>query len=398
MKFTALLPKFFCMAILCACFILSCKKNDNGGTGNPPPGNPGSSANADSLSDHLQFFGATKKQGAIPKGPTGSSLKISFKDTLFLVDQVKMPIKFQHLDTTQNVAGVYLQIQAAVIGGSFASYYYDVPEVPVLDSSDTVSVIMIGIDPAGFKLPLSFNITITPHNSSGQPLAQAVRPVKIVEHSTDPKGTGGSCGLVLPNDGTWDWVMSYMEKNTFTSAPPFTSSPEKIFGADGQNINGSCCAGTSVYGICPKETKPNTHLHFNTFYQIAGEQLSFIDGSSFIRRTVERGANPLPDSSNFCLPFEGLVKPFLHETFYSGHYTLTPAILPPDLRLFHDSLQLSLITDATNPKGGGYGNSGGIIHFLDCNSLVLIEQDREGFGQHLYKIYKRNIFERWFEF
>jgi hypothetical protein len=393
MKFSIMLFKKICLLIFCIGFAVSCRKTGTDGT----PVNPGtSSPTADSLSDHLQFLKATKKQGTIPNGQAASSLKISFKDTLYLMDQVKGPIKFQHLDTTQNVAGIFLQV-GAVINGSLvnASYYYDIPEAPKLDSSDTVSVIMIGIDPTSLKVPLTFNVTITPYNSSGLPIAQATRPVKIVEHTKDPKGKGGSCGLVIAQDETWDWVMSYMTN----SASFFSYTPEKVFGADGQRILGSCCDGNvSIYGNCPGLTLPNTDLHFNTFYQIASEQLSFFDDGGFERRTVERGANPLPDSSNFCLPFEGLVRPYLHETFYSGDYFYVPAILPPDLEMYHDSLILVLNVKETNPKGGGFGNGGGILHFIDCNSLVLIQQDLEGFGQHLYKIYKRRIFERWFEF
>jgi hypothetical protein len=393
MKLSVLLFKFFCVTILYVCVIVSCKKSDDvGGPVNPPPVNPGSSVKADSLSDRLQFLKATKKQGAIPKGPAGSSLKISFKDTLYLVDQVMLPIKFEHLDTTKNVAGVYMQVFVGSAGGPLgANYYYDVPEVAV-DSSDTVSVIIVGFDPSSIKLPLTFDVKIIPYDENKQPIAESVRPVKITEHHVDPKGNSGSCGLVLPNSGTWDWVMSYMTKSDFTS------TPEKVWGADGQIIQGSCCAGISIYGICPGETKPNAHLHFNTFYQIAGEQITLANNGTFFRRTVERGANPIPDSSNFCLPFEGLTRSYTRETLYFGNYTVGPATVPQDLQLYHDSLALRLQTTIVDPKGGGYGNGGGIIHYLDCRSLVLIQVDPEGFGQHLYKIYKSNVFERWYEF
>lgn len=380
------IPPGALLAAFCVTLLFSCHKK---GT-SPDPTNPQTSPSADSLSDRLQFISATKNQGPIPKAPSGSSLKISFEDTLFLVDQIKMPIKFLHMDTTQNVSGVFLQVQG-LIGGSFASYYYDVPELAATDSSDTVSVIMIGIDPTDLELPTSFNIVITPYNSSHQPIDSAIKPVKIVPHKTNPKGSSGKCGLVNPQDETWDWVMTYIE-NTFTS------TPEMVYGADGQTVQGSCCAGISVYGICPGERLPNSHLHFNTFYQIAGEQLSFFDDGGFERRTVERGANPLPDSSNFCDPFEGRVSTFLNETFYSGHYIVTPETPPTKLQGFHDSLRVSLTTETTTPKGGGFGNGGGFIHYLDCGSLVLIQPDLEGFGQDIVRIYHSAIFEKWVEF
>lgn len=381
------------IAAFCVILLFSCQKKETTPTpANPTnPTSPQTSVSLDSLSDRLQFIGATKKTGSIPQGPSGSGLKISLGDTLFLVDQIKIPIKFLHMDTTKNVSGIFLQVQA-LIGGSFASYYYDVPELAVTDSSDTVSVVMIGIDPINLKLPTSFNIVITPYNSSHLPIDSAVKPVKIVEHKTNPKGTNGKCGLVNPQDETWDWVMTYKENSTFTY------TPETVFGGEGQFIGGSCCGGFSVYGFCPGERQPNSRLHFNTFYQIAREELSFFDDGGFERRTVERGANPIPDSSDFCGVFEGRVRPFLTEVFYSGHYTVEPAVLRPNAKDLHDSLALIMNTETTTPKNSGYGNGGGIIHYLDCSSLVLVSPDPEGFNQTLVKIYHSAIFEKWIEF
>ena len=383
------------VAAVCLLLLFSChKKEDSPGPGpgpTPNPGNQQTQASADSLSDRLQFINSTKQKGSIPAAPSGSGLKTSLGDTLFLVDQVKMPIKFLHMDTTKNVSGVFLQVQA-VVGGSFASYYYDVPELATADSTDTVSIVMVGIDPTNLKLPTSFNIVITPYNSSHQPIDSAIKPVKIVEHKTNPKPTSGKCGIVNPQDQTWEWVMTYQEKGTFTS------TPEMVYGGEGQYVGGSCCGGFSVYGICPGERKPNSRLHFNTYYQIAREELSFFDDGGFERRTVERGANPLPDSSDFCGVFEGRVSTFLTEVFYTGHYVLQPASLPADLSNLHDSVAVVLNTESSTPKNSGFGYGGGIIHYLDCSSLVVISVDPEGFGQHLVKIYHSAIFEKWVEF
>src|SRR4030095_2758884 len=247
-----------------------------------------------------------------PAGTQASSLKISFEDTLYLMDQVKMPVKFLHKDTTQNVSGIYVQVQAAVVGGTFnnASYYYDVPEMAEMDSSDTVSVIMIGIDATNLQVPVSFNITITPYDSSGQPIAQAIRPVKIAEHKTDPNGNAGSCGLVLPDDEYWDWELSYILANPITQEHPFYfyNDPYKVFGASGQIIRGNCCNGISVYGFCsPLDTTLNARLHFATYYRIMGETLTFHEDGTFFRQTFEDGANPLPAASDFCAGGEGVI-------------------------------------------------------------------------------------------
>jgi len=381
-----------CTVILCGILMATCRKPETE-PGNPPANNQTDSTNADIISDHLQFFDATKKQGTIPKGPAGSILKISFKDTLYLMDQVKGPIKFLHEDTTQNIAGIYVQVHGTVIGGTGATYYYDVPELTEMEESDSVSVIMIGFDPAGFEPPLTFDITITPYDESGHPIAEVVRPVKIAEHNVEPNGNAGSCGLVLPDDESWHWELSYILAEPITEEHPFYfyNDPNKIFGAGGQVIKGNCCNGISVYGPCvPGDTTLNASLHFATSYRIMSETLEFHDGT-FLRQTFEDGANPLPASSDFCAGGEGMISYNLNHTIYNGNYTVTATTLPPDLQGYDDSLRLTLQTTSSSPQGSGFGNSGGIIHQLDCTigALVLIQLDLEGGGNHLYKFYRR---------
>jgi hypothetical protein len=384
------------------------KKDDSGGTTNPGgPSNTTGTVGADSLSDHLQFVNAVKKQGNIPVGPANSSLKTSLKDTLYLLDQLQQPVKFLHTDTTKNITGVFLQVSVGLIGGPVnATYYYDVPETPELSVSDTVSEIMIGIDPTGYNPPLSFNITMVPYDQDGNPIAQAIRPVKLVKHTNDPNGTGGSCGLVLPFGQYWDWEVSYS-----TPKPPakqFFSDPDEVYGKEGQMIKGSCCSGTSVYGICPKETQPNKSLHFATYYQIADETLTFFNDGTYLRTTKELGANPIPDSSNFCGTGEGIIKAFTHNTTYTGTYSIEPATLPADLinepKYKNDNSRIFIQTSVSTPASSGFGNGGGIIHWIgDCNAgwLFLIQVDPEHFGNHLFKSYQKRtntIFDRWYAF
>src|SRR5262249_20330901 len=151
------LPANLCKAtsllLLAAALLFSCKKggdsgdngNNNGGGPNPPPS---VTLNADSISNHLQFFSANKIPGAAPKASGSTTLKISFKDTLYLVDKIRLPIKFLHMDTTRQVTGVFFQVMG-LSGGSLAGNYFDVPAVPQVDTtSDTVSIVMVGIDPA----------------------------------------------------------------------------------------------------------------------------------------------------------------------------------------------------------------------------------------------------------
>jgi hypothetical protein len=380
--------------LIAATILFCCKKNssDNGGNGNGGNGNGNNTgvSSADSISNHFQFDHAKKITGAAPKGPKSSSIKISFKDTLFLVDQVRLPIRFFQPDTSQHITGVFIQVMG-LQGGPVATTYYDVPGVPQVDTtSDTVAVVMVGIDPTGIKLPTGFNITITPHNSSGDPVAQVVRPVVILPRHNNPKPGSGSCGIVLPASKVWEWQSSYVldvgtGNNYFFYDDPFT-----VLGKGGQQIGGSCCAGTPLYGICPGSRQPNVFLHFKTYVQILEERFIYDDLGGYFRLTSEDAPIPQPDISNWCSNGPGAVKPNIANVSYAGTYQITPASIPADLQTLHDSLQLSYQTVGVNPPGGGFGNGGGIIHLIDCEHgmLELIQPDLEGFGHHLYRFYK----------
>src|SRR5262249_43420417 len=132
----------------------------------------------------------------------------------------------------------------------------------------------------------------------------------------------------------------------------------------------------------------NRTLHFATYYQITHERFIFDELGGYFRLTSEENPAPLPASSNFCAGGEGVIDPHLSNVSYNGTYTITSATIPVDLQLWKDSLQLNLLQ--TSSSGGGFGNGGGIIHQLDCThgDLVLIQPDLEGFGQHLFRVYK----------
>ncbi len=102
------------------------------------------------------------------------------------MDAVKIPIEFLHEDTTKNVAGIYVGFP----GGSF---YYVAAELQESEENDTVSIILMGFDPTGLELPLSFDITIMPYSESGEPIDQITVPVKIEESNDDPNKPG-LCG------------------------------------------------------------------------------------------------------------------------------------------------------------------------------------------------------------
>src|SRR5215471_9582170 len=98
-----LFPAALRIAIAAAVFF-SCHKTDNpDDSGNKGNGGGGKSVSPDSLSNHLQFFSATRITGISPTAPANGSIKISFEDTLVLVGQVNLPVRFLQPDTTQDV-------------------------------------------------------------------------------------------------------------------------------------------------------------------------------------------------------------------------------------------------------------------------------------------------------
>ncbi len=393
--------------LLCLALMFACKKTGDlvpdeepepQVQSEPPP--VSGTITADTVSNHLYFFNAQKIQGNAPGGPAGSSLKISVKDTLYLTDKISAPVKFFHEDTTKDVAGVFAQV---FIGSTGATYYYDIPEIGDMANSDTVSVILIGIDPETLTDPGGvppagtpsepITIKIVPYDENRQPIGEDVIPVNTSKPKLDPGQNGGNCGLVLPDGESWDWVLTVTNDLHPTKPGEFAfyNEPYKVFGAGGQFIKGCCNNGISSYDIiCAGDTAAQRSLHFATSYSIWHESFVFFDNGKFFRQSIENTPIPAPDESDFCGNGEGVVTPNLNHVTYNGNWSIRKITLPPDLRrVYDDSLSLSL--QGTSSSGGGFGNPGGVIHQLDCRigSLVLMRGSNEGGSSQTYFFYIR---------
>ena len=388
MKYTKPFAAFLFVVFIVGLMQQACRKTDEDPAS--PPGNvnlPGAtSTNADSLSDHLLFDAVTKRSGIIPSGPpSNGSIQISIKDTLYLVDQLPRVIKFRHIDVTKNVSGVFIQV---LINGSASTFYYDVPELKNMSSSDTISVITIGINPADLRKPQTAEIKIVPYDKNKQPIVQITRPLKVDEKRVD-LSTANSCGLDLGPTMYWSWECSFTPDNI----DAFFNTPGKVHSPEGQDIQGSCCNGFTRYPTdCPGDTAGvfRRRLHFATYYQINFETFQFFGSGTFLRVTEEDSPVPLPAQSNFCAGGNGLILPSIKDTRYNGNWTISRSVIPPNKPTWlpgSDSLQLTLRT--TSSIGTGFGNPGGIIHQLDCKmgSLVLVQLSREGSNGHLIKVY-----------
>ena len=390
MKLSVQLFNFFCVTIFCTLLAASCRKTGTGENPvNPPVGNQGDSINADTISNHLRFVNATKKQGAIPKGPAGSSLKISFKDTLTLTELAR-PVNFLHKDTTMNVAGAYVQVHFGATGSTF---YYDVPEVPDVASNDTVSVILIGIDPNGLVdndgVPpaggVPFEITIVPHDPNGQPLGEVTRPGKI---GPSKQNNAGLCNITTQQLDYWDWEVSYLaDPDNFTGKSPFLNNRYKLWGKDGQNIRGCCTNGQSDY--TPNCDSVNFRfLNFQTFFNSPQETYKFFEGGSYAAMTLFLRANPDPSASNFCGNGPGVTEEKLSRYFKLGNWAVTPLADPQR----SDTLARLIVNETSSTGGGGSDAarpSGNYILFVDCQLLILIKPQAEGGSFWLCSFYSR---------
>lgn len=385
MKILTLFFKFFSMTLFCGMLLLACSSDEPEANPEPEPETPDPATvkGLDSLSDHFQFLSFTKKQGKIPAAPSGNSnLKISFKDTLYLMGAAHIPVKFLH-DAATNVAGAYLQIHSPVTGTAgdplHATYHYHVPELAETAEIDTVSVIFVEFDPTGLELPLSFPVTITPYDENGQPLDEIEEIFTVEESNEGSSNSGRSKADPCPFTSasafdSWNWKYSVIEVNG--SIEFYIAQGEMA--SDGQTVNG-CCNEASGSSGCAAGQIPNASLFFPTYYRIELELLAFLDNGTFRRTTVEAAANPLTDESNFCSGDLGKVKASLNEIDYRGFWTLDP-----------DTENLQLQTTESTAEGGigGYGNPGGILRYT-CHLMLLIQVDREGFGRDLQKLYRR---------
>jgi hypothetical protein len=382
MKLSVQLFNFFCVTIFCTLLAASCRKS---GTDEnpviPPVVNPGGSMNADTISNHLRFANAKKITGVIPKGPAGSSLKISFKDTLYLVDKWKLPVKFLHEDTTKNVAGVYIQVHAGSSGGTF---YYDVPEVPDIASNDTVSVILVGIDPKGLEdssgVPPAggappFEVTIVPHDPNGQPLDEITVPVSVEAPAAD---INGECGLITKEGEYWDWSMSFIpDPNNPLGEDFFHNDPNKLWGLAGQNIRGCCTDGISAY-TANCDSVNFRYLNFQTFFGWPNEIYKFFEDGTYAGLTESISAAPEPQLSDFCGSDPGVVTERFNRSFLEGTWTVS------------SSSVLTTLGTSTPQAGSLAARPLGIIDLVSCRLLIIIKPDNEGGNSNLVTFYIRH--------
>jgi hypothetical protein len=310
-------------------------------------------------------------------------LKISIEDTLFLVDKFQVPVKFLHEDTTKNVGGVYAQI---VVGSSGSTFYHDIPETSDMASSDTVSVVLIGIDreglignsgvpPAGSPTPdIPFEITLVPYDETGQPVDEVTVPADISNPNTD---IIGKCGLANDTGEYWVWLMSYTsDPNGQFAENTFLNSPNKIWGLIDQQIQGCCTNGVSDY--TPNCLDANKRkLKFQTFFNWPMELYQFTDNGTYSGLSEFISADPDPEASDFCGFSQGVVHEDFGRSFLEGTWEVSTSSF------------LKTLGTSTPQVGSLAARPDGKIVQLNCQFLITEQPSLEGGTSGLVKLYKR---------
>ncbi|HYG18172.1 MAG TPA: hypothetical protein VD816_04550 [Ohtaekwangia sp.] len=360
MKSTRQILKLSGTLLFCAFFLSFCSDPE---TDPASKADPLTVEGLNTLSEHLRLQGATKKEGQAPQGPAGaSSLSISFRDTLYLMKDVQVPVKFLH-DASANVAGVYVQVHGSPDASgnvTSATHFYDVPEFEETNESDSVSVILVEFDLGDFELPVSIPVTLIPYDDNLQALDEIEEIIKVEESFEDFDASAPCSFTSPPVEGWWQWAYSLQRENGEIT---FFSSPDVAYG--GQTINGCCTNGFSGYTAnCLPENVES--LFFPTYYQIAGETFIFKADGTFERITLEKHSDPAPEVSDFCGVAYGVVETSLEFVTYEGNWTVNAT---------SNYLQLQ----TTSSTGSGYGNPGGVLRH-NCHGLVMLMGNGEGGG------------------
>jgi hypothetical protein len=255
---------------------------------------------ADAILNGFIFSNRTKKTGSVPSVANTSLVKTDMQDTLYALPGIKMPIRISHPESVV-VGGWYVAINNS-------TFYYEV-SIDEEEDSDTVSVVILEIDPeemdlpsGGVEFPMNIPVEITPHDQGGQPIDVLTRVIAIEEQP-------GTCDIRMDGDtiggAVSDWIWYSTTIFDSNGKLKFCNMPYRPFNAT-QKVVG-CCADST---ICPQAVyNPVTmatdliydsETTANTSYSIQGETLTFFKNGTFGRLTVEGIKNFSYTATDWC--------------------------------------------------------------------------------------------------
>jgi len=279
--------------------IASCNEVENPGIDEP---DNSTELNANEIQSSIILQDARTKEGNIPPPSDMTVLKNS-RDSLWFLDGLKNRIRILHPDKgfVSGSTHFYIQVEGA-------DKYLETKAVEE-ESNDSIAVFYMEFDSDGFEPPLSFNITIAPHDGSGVPIDHLEMPVEIEE-----KG-GGSCSPSSPNPD-WDWIYTYSE-GKFFPAPGYGYITEA-------SVNGCCMEGYTVDCIpnqIPERDWISMDYISSRIYNYETLQFAASEFVGILDLTIQ---NIDPSESDFCngSPDYNISK---RDNIFWGDYTYNPS-------------------------------------------------------------------------
>ena len=372
--------------MICCLFLIACEEevpNDSGPGNNP--NTPQNNISANEISQGLIVSNAQMHSGSPPANSNLFDLKIN-KDTINLWPGLLSRITILHPEDV-SLGGVLVYIAGA-------DEYHEVTIVDE-ESTDSVSVFYVDIDPEGLDLPHDGDIVILPVDPNGDVIDEFDHPIHIdppfdEDTGAGPDGTGqGTCPppLAVP----YLWIYTTVD-GVFEDAPgyPHTGSYETM---------GCCTVDDNPKSVPCLGAPPNASVVVDNQYSLVNlELLKLFDDGDFAY-VLNRSFNDYdPDATDFCNGRAGYS--FRNSAINMiGKYSITPAnsyetyykftIHSTDFTL-DDALKVGYF-----PRIGVNENNPDYQSFINCRYYV---ENKNIEGQTTTRVFERQPEgENWFD-
>lgn len=290
-----------------ALLVLGCEQETPNDPG--PGNNPGPTPQSNTLNLGLVFNDAQLISGTMPSNSNLSDLKIN-KDTINVWPGIKARIEIQNLNAVA-IGSILVQIPGA-------DGYYEV-SIEEEESTDTISVFYVDIDPTDLNLPLDGDIIISPADPNGDVIDEFDHPIHVdtpfdENVGSGPDGTGpGTCKPAIRKD--LFWIYSSID-DEFHNAPNFP------FYQSDYEVEGCCFNGRSQ--VCGTAAPNSTVAVTEQYSRTNSQYLYFFEDNLGYTYEKEKAFNDYaPDKTDFCTSTPGYS--FRHSGIYTGgEYSITP--------------------------------------------------------------------------
>jgi hypothetical protein len=270
---------------------------------------------------------------------------------------LKIPLRISH-PASVLINGLFIAVKNS-------TFYYDVP-IQEEEDSDTVSLIILEIDPGEVDFPFDIPVEITPYDQSKLPIDVIERIVTV----EDP--ASGGCDILADGDttsiGPPEWVWHATIVFDSQGEPTFVNAPGRVYGAS-QTIGGCCNEDPSV---CPQliynpvkkfsELIYDSEVTAGTLYSIDLEFFTFFKDGTFMRSTIEHIKNFSYDATDWCNGVAGYNDRESYVEYYGTHN-----YVPGNTSISYGTTR-SVCDD---PLGiCGYGSRGGALEF-SCHMMTI---------------------------